>query len=69
MQSKPWYLSKTIIGAVVGLTGGVLHATGVTDAFTDTEVQAQVIELFLEVTGFVLVLVGRKNASTNISLK
>lgn len=68
-MNKPWYLSKTIIGGIIALVGGVLHAAGISDALTDTQQQAELVELFLEVTGFVLVLIGRKNASGDITIK
>jgi hypothetical protein len=70
MESKPWYLSKTIWGAVVGVASGGLALAGhglSSDAqawLTDEVVQ--VIEAGAAVVGGLLAIYGRVKAETKI---
>ena len=74
MSGKPWYLSKTIWGAIVMLLATVLRGMGVLDL--SQEEQDKTVEMIYnstfavsELIGFVLVLWGRVTAKTTIGKK
>lgn len=74
METKQWYLSKTIWGAVIMLLATVLKATGLVD-LTATEQGQLVDQLYSlafagsELVGFALVIWGRISASKNLTVR
>jgi len=70
VESKPWYLSKTIWGAVIGVVAGGLALIGhglssETQTWLANEV-VQVVEAGVTVVGGVLAIYGRVKAETTI---
>lgn len=74
METKQWYLSKTIWGAVIMLMATVLKAAGLVD-LTATEQGQLVDQLYSvafagsELVGFALVIWGRLAANKKLTLK
>lgn len=71
MDSKPWYMSKTVWGAVIGLAGAfcpkVIAALGGTDAAAD-----QIVTLtsaIASAVGAALAIYGRIKANGGLTLK
>ena len=71
METKHWYLSKTIWGSVLMLLALIMGQFGLT--FTPDE-QASAVDLIvgstdavLALVGFVLTIVGRIKASTGLT--
>jgi len=71
MDDKHWYLSKTILGAVIMLVAIVLKMMGIIDL--SPEEQDQAVTLIIDaataisvLVGFVLVLYGRIKAKTHL---
>jgi len=74
MESKSWYLSKTIWGAIVMLLATVLRGMGVLDLTPEeqdkaTEMVYNSAFAVSELVGFALVLWGRITAKTTIGKK
>ena len=70
MDSKPWYLSKGLIGGVIALAAGVLILLKRPDASAnlsgETESIGIAIEQIVVVVGAVLAIIGRIFAKTTI---
>ena len=70
VENKPWYLSKTIWGAVIGVAAGGLALAGhglSSDAQTWlADEVVQVIEAGATVVGGLLAIYGRVRAETRI---
>lgn len=71
MEKKPWYLSKTIIGAAVLLVLTVLPSLGVSaeglDANVITAKLLKLSEAIVELVGIGLVVYGRITATKKLS--
>lgn len=66
ISRKPWYRSKTIIGALVAGASAVASMTGID---LDAEAQKTVVSTILEgstIGGSILALFGRLKADTEI---
>lgn len=72
MNPKPFYQSKTIIGAVLMLAPIALQLLGVTASQQELDAAGanavQIVEGVAGLTGFALVLIGRFKAARPISL-
>lgn len=68
MNTKPWYLSKTILGTIVAFAASVLQYFGLP---LPAELQGEIVEtllLALSAGGAVLAVIGRIRASAGLSL-
>jgi ABC-type Fe2+-enterobactin transport system substrate-binding protein len=69
MESKPWYLSKTVWGAIAGVVGvvfpKVISALGGTDAAADQVVT--IVGAAVTVVGSLVAIYGRIKATTTLT--
>ncbi len=69
MDSKPWYLSKAVIGAIIAGVAGLLAvfkvgwASGVP---SETDSVVAIVEQVAVIVGAVIALYGRLKATTTI---
>ena len=64
---KKWYLSKTVIGAVVAIIASLLDSTGIHLAAGDKDQIVEIILKMLEVGGAAFAIYGRTKAESKLT--
>jgi hypothetical protein len=65
-NSKQWYLSKTVWGALVAILASLLHASGIDFDATGQDMLADNLVTLAGTIGGLLALYGRMSAETRL---
>ena len=65
METKPWWQSKTIVGAIVLLLSVLFAKVGLD---VKSETLQEVVQSVMTILGFVLVIIGRVKANKRLRL-